>query len=337
MKAKRKVSANLGRTQHRIADKLYDQIRKRIGPSRECPFYKGKKYTQFRIDEHDRLNPRFPNPLVPVEEFDFARKSNGVWGLQAYCKVCYKAYRRGRIELARRRFSHMSEEKIRRWYRKNHTPPTMRCSVCHKDLDPSKFPISKSMEKGLHNECFDCIIAKGTSVREQAWLAEGDWDSWRKAVIKMRKEPVVQCAGWPPAVAAGLCKGEDSGKRMHADHKVPLRAGGINDVRNFQPLCTRCNSIKSDQLDIRLSSKQISNLVGTHYRRSIRREDSVQTTERRLKAGLVAHIESLEIKGRYLFSIRMKKKEINGQWSPEYVYRKGLKWLERGGYQPIKE
>src|SRR3989338_3526737 len=102
MKTKRKVSSNLGRTQHRNAEKYYAQIKKRIGPVRRCPFYNGKKYPELGIDEHDKLNPRFPNPEVPIEQFDFMYdKNKKIWKLQAYCKVCYKAYRDARIGKAR--------------------------------------------------------------------------------------------------------------------------------------------------------------------------------------------------------------------------------------------
>jgi len=336
MKPKRSVSANLGRTQHRHADKHYASIRARIGATRPCPFYGGKKYRQFSPQSHNQFNPDLPNPAVPIEEFDFAIKKDGVWGLQAYCKVCYKAYRRGRIEVARQRWITMSDEEIRQWYRKN-VAKTMRCSVCHKHLDPTHYPISRSMEKGLHNECFNCVASKGVSVREQVWLSDGDWLSWKEAVISMRREPLVECAGWPPAVAAGFCRGARSGKRMHADHKVPLRAGGINDVRNFQPLCTGCNSVKTDQLDRRLSAKQIRALVGKVYQGKVHAGESVSTIERRLKAALITRLEGLEQKGVYLDAIRAKKKEVNGQWVVGHAYRKGKEWLIRGGRREISE
>ena len=164
MKPKRTVSSNLGRTQHRVADKHYTQIRLRIGAVRSCPFYGGKKYSQFSKQTHDLLNPMLLNPSVPIEEFDFLKKKSGIWGLQSYCKVCYKAYRRGRIELARRRWAPMSDDQIRQWYRDN-VAATMNCSACHKALDPSRFLISRSMEKGLHNECVECVASKAFSLR----------------------------------------------------------------------------------------------------------------------------------------------------------------------------
>ncbi|MDO8407668.1 MAG: HNH endonuclease signature motif containing protein [bacterium] len=330
MKSKREVSENLGRTQHRDADKYYAQIKKRIGAFHPCPFYSGKKYKQFSKDEHDKRNPNFPNPRVPIEQFDFQfDKGKKYWKLQAYCKVCYKAYRRARIELARVRWAKMTDTAIRRYVRMNIPGGKVCCSVCKKRRDPNYFPISRSMETGLHNECVDCASSKATSVREQAWLSDGDWSSWKRKVIEMRKEPLVVCAGWPPAVASGRCRGEGNGKRMHADHKVPLRAGGINDARNFQPLCSGCNATKSDQLDTRLSAKEIRNLVGSRYRSLVRSGDSIQTTDRRLKAALWEYLENLEMAGQYLKAIKAKKREVNGQWDPDHAHRKGVVWIKR--------
>ncbi|MDB5195527.1 MAG: hypothetical protein JWO84_711 [Parcubacteria group bacterium] len=336
MKPKREVSSNLGRTQHGRADKLYREIKKQIGPTRRCPFYNGSKYPQFKKNEHDRLNPKYLNPNVPLEQYDFALdKMSGSWKLQAYCKVCYKAYRDARIQRAREMWVNksgkpMSETQIRKWFTKT-IGPEMRCSVCKKLKAPDHFPISRSMEKGLHNECYDCMSAKGTSVREQAWLSGGDWSSWKAAIQKMRLESTVVCAGWPRAQAAGICLISVAGKYMHADHKVPLRAGGINDARNFQPLCRKCNIKKSDQIDPRLRPSQIKNLVNKEYIRFIKDSDSSESIERKLKAALFARINNLYVSGKYLEAIRKKKKEVNGQWSPEHAFQKGTEWVKRGG------
>lgn len=245
MKLKRKVSSNLGRTQHRQADTLYAQIRKRIGQFQRCPFYHGKKYTQFSPDEHDRRNPALPNPEVPIEQFDFSfDKLAKHWKLQRYCKVCYKAYRDARITKSRATWIHadgssMNDDEIRSWYQFT-IGPTMRCSVCKRELTPFHFTISRSMEKGLHNECMRCQIARANSVREQEWLADGDWSSWAAAVRVIRHKKKVTCAGWSRSVLAGTCKKSGTGKEMHMDHVIPLRAGGMHDKKNLQPLCTHC-------------------------------------------------------------------------------------------------
>ncbi len=333
MKIKRSVSKNLGRTQHHHADDLYILIRKKIGPFRRCPFYHGKKYPKFHENEHDLLNKNFPNPNVPIEEFDFAKKPGGEWGLQAYCRICYKAYRDARIHKSRatwikRDGSLMNENEIRSWYRKN-VSPKMICSVCKRKLDPKYFSISRSMEKGLHNECFDCQGARANSVREQEWLSDGNWSSWTRAVLRLRRSSKVKCRGWPRSVKAGECLVYMNGKRIHADHIVPLRAGGVNDARNLQPLCTVCNEKKSDQIDPSLSPIRIRRLVGVSYKSLVKEGDSVATIERKLKNGLRKRVSELIENGTYLDALKEKKKEVNGQWKIARAYRKGFEWFSR--------
>jgi len=335
MKLKRDVSGNLGRTQHRRADLLYKQIKKRLGPTRPCPFYNGKKYPQFNPKSHDKLNPAFPNPAVPIEQYDFAlNKKSGAWGLQAYCKVCYKAYRDARIGKSRETWIQkngkpMTDQQIQSWYVKN-VSPTMRCSTCRIEKTPAAFRISRSMEKGLHNVCIDCSAASGASVREQAWLSDGDWNSWKLAVQKMRKNKKVVCAGWPRSVVIKACKGTDEGKKMHADHRVPLRAGGLNDKTNFQALCGPCNIRKSDQIDPRLKPLQVKKLVGKKYKAIVKISDSTETIERKLKAALFSNISTLHASNLYLEAIKAKKKEVNGQFSIDHAFNKGVLWLTRG-------
>jgi len=334
MKPKRKVSDNLGRTQHRQADKLYVQIRKRIGPFRRCPFYHGKKYPQFSPDEHDKLNVTFPNPDVPLEQYDFLfHKRAKQWGLQAYCKVCYKAYRDARITKSRATWIHadgsyMNDDEIRSWF-VVHVGPTMRCSVCKQELTPQHFAISRSMEKGLHNECEKCQIARANSVREQEWLADGDWSSWTDTVRAIRRKKKVVCAGWSRSVLAGACEKSGTGKEMHMDHVIPLRAGGIQDKINLQPLCMQCNSKKSDQIDPASSVEKISAHIGASYKNSFRASDSIPTIERKLKNALAQRIGSLIATGKYSEVLRAKKKEINGQWNVARAERKGRAWFSR--------
>ncbi len=327
MNIKRRVSSNLGRTQHQHAEQHYAEIKKRIGPCRACPFYGGKKYPLLSPAEHDKLNPDFPNPNVPIEQYDFAQKKKEM-GLQAYCKVCYKAYRDARIGLSRSSFSTMDDAGIYAWYLKN-VGPTMRCSVCKRELSPTRFAISRSMEKGLHNECRECQIARANSVREKEWLSGGDWSSWEKAVRKIRMRKKVLCAGWSRSVAAGVCEKNGTGKEMHMDHIIPLRAGGIHDKRNLQSLCTQCNIRKSDQIDLKLSAREISKLVGTSYKGAVRVIDSISTIERKLKNALVQKVGALIRTGEYRNALRAKKKEVNGQWDVLRAERKGREWFFR--------
>lgn len=331
MKKKRKVSKNLGRTQHYQADSLYRLIAKKSGPTRKCPFYGGSKYPQFDSKSHNLLNPKYPNPNVPIEQFDFCKKE-GKWDLQAYCKVCYKVYRDARINFSRKTWMRnrrkMTDSQIRDWYKKN-VGPTMQCSACKRELSPENFRISRSMEKGLHNICFNCEMSFGESSREKEWLSEGDWKSWKSAVVKMRRTKKVKCAGWKRSVLSGDCKIESRGKNMHADHIIPLRAGGIHDVSNFQPLCSVCNEKKSDQIDPLIKKKKIISLVCNRYKKYINISDSIETIERKLKFALEAYLSRLVKSKSYLGAIKKKKKQVNGQWDPKRIYKKGIDWLTK--------
>lgn len=334
MKIKRKVSINLGRTQHYKANFLYQKIREKHGPTRKCPFYGGKKYLKFNKNSHNLLNPNLPNPNVPIEQFDFQLKKSGnnKWDLQSYCKVCYKAYRDARINNARSTWvndkgTRMTDSEIREWYKKN-VSAIMQCSVCKRDLPPESFSISRSMEKGLHNVCYECVVSLGASDREKIWLSDGHWNSWRKIVLNLRKSKNVQCAGWKRSVLSKHCKGKDSGKNMHADHIIPLRAGGIHDARNFQPLCSACNEKKSDQIDPLINIKKYKILICSRYQKSFADFDSIETIERKLKNAVENYISKLESKDLYLKSIIEKKRKVNGQWNPRRIYKKGLKWLD---------
>ena len=116
---------------------------------------------------------------------------------------------------------------------------------------------------------------------------------------------------------------------MHMDHIVPLRAGGIHDKRNLQPLCAQCNSKKSDQLDTTFSVTKISACIGTSYEKVFRASDSISTIERKLKNALAQRIGQLIASGEYRAALRSKKKEVNGQWNVLRAEKKGREWFAR--------
>ena len=334
MQPKRRVSANLGRTQHREAEAIYDGIRSRRGGARRCPFYGGKKYPQYGPDAHDNLNPDFPNPHVPIEQFDFAKKGD-VWDLQAYCKVCYKVYRELRKQKARSQWvnsngSDMSDDDIRQWFRDN-VGPEMECSYGNHWEDPSAFRISRNMEKGLHNICLECepMTRLAQGLREKEWLAGGYWGSWAREAERIRGLSRVMCAGWPLSVQFGHCEGELPGRRMHMDHIVPLRCGGIHDSRNLQPMCGTCNIKKTDQIQTDMACGEIIARIGPECHRVVNPNDSIQTIERKLKAHLENRILTSIRNGNYEQEVRDLKRRVNGQWDVDRVVKKGSDWARK--------
>ena len=336
MQPKRKVSGNLGRTQHRDAEEIYESIRSRRGDTKSCPFYGRGQYNALGYDKnsHDKLNPDFPNPNIPIEEFDFLKKK-GEWDLQGYCKVCYKVYRELRKQKARSQWenadgSTMDDDDIRQWYRDN-VGPEMECSYGNHWEDPSAFRISRNMEKGLHNVCIECepMTRLAQGLREKEWLAGGDWDSWARKAEWLRTQEYVECEGWHLSVKFGNCKGALPGRRMHMDHIVPLRAGGIHDATNLQPLCGTCNIKKTDQIEPDMTYREILELIGPDYHHVIDEQFSIPTIERKLKAHLENRILTSIRNGNYEQEVRDLKRRVNGQWDVERVVDKGNKWAKK--------
>ena len=326
--ARKIESDRLGRTRHREANELYQNYAKVHGSTKRCPFYGGSKYSGWE-NAHDIINPKFPNPDVPITEFDFSGDK-----IQGYCKVCYKVHRQLRIDRARGQWYHpdgteMTDDEIRQIHRS--TEGDVWCSTGQHFVDPGEMGISKSMENGLHNICFTCepLTRTAQGLREKEWLAGGDWDSWNQAAEQIRRQGRVPCAGWPLSIQFGNCEGALAGENMHLDHIVPLRAGGIHDAVNLQPMCGTCNIKKSDQLNPDISVDEILERIHPDYHSIVNRTDSIPTIERKLKAHLATMVEASVQDGTYEQKLRDLKRRVNGQWDVERVVKKGQEWTEK--------
>lgn len=328
IKKKRSVSKNLWRTQHKNADYIYKEISNTQGRFKKCPFYKWKKIPPVWQTNHNEINTKYDSEMVPIEEFDFQMKKDWTWGLQSYCKMCYKVYRQMRIKNSRKVFEKMSIEEIYSWYIEN-VWKSMICSKCKEDLEPVNFRASPWMEKWLHNICYDCEWWSWDSVREKEWLSDWDWTSWKDKVIEMRHKKEVKCSWWPQSVKLWYCLWVQSWRDMHADHIVPLRAWWIHDWQNFQPLCKTCNSKKSSQLDSYISIENIKKLSSKKYHYAISENDSNSTIERKMKQALVEYISNLYKSNSYKKMLILKKKEVNWQWNIERFYKKWTDWIKK--------
>ena len=187
------------------------------------------------------------------------------------------------------------------------------------------------MRTGLHNVCFECehLTRLAQGLREKEWLAGGDWESWAREVERIKGKGRVLCAGWPLSVQFGTCEGELPGRKMHMDHIVPLRAGGIHDSRNLQPMCATCNIKKSDQIDSGMKFDEILARIHPDYHHVIDQSDSIQTIERKLKAHLEETIIGFIQDGTYEQRVRDLKRRVNGQWGVERVVKAGKEWAKK--------
>lgn len=70
--------------------------------------------------------------------------------------------------------------------------------------------------------------------------------------VYQKKTPRIHLSGekWDRVVAhyqnkCAVCGATNAGKKFQQDHKVPRSRGGTDAITNWQPLCDRCNNVKS--------------------------------------------------------------------------------------------
>ncbi len=178
--------------------------------------------------------------VLPVRKFYL---NKGGKGLQGACITCQKNYRANRIQRSREKFRNMTKPEIYEWYRKTYGE-TARCSKCDTCKSPSEFPISISMERGLHNHCIACSLGTSQgngSLRDFIFMPDKDGITYKK------KEACERCGGT---------------FKLAVDHILPIAKGGTDCIANKQTLCTHCNSKKNDTIDCAVHME----LLSTRYR-----------------------------------------------------------------------
>jgi hypothetical protein len=177
--------------------------------------------------------------ILPIRMFYL---NKGGLGLQGACIPCQKNRRADRIKRSRARFNGKTKEEVYDMYKETYGQ-TKICSKCNTPKPPTEFPISRSMETGIHNHCFVCSVNQSGHGDLRDFIYFPDKDG-----IKYEKE--VKCA---------RCgRTED----LAVDHILPIAKGGSDCIQNKQTLCTHCNSSKSDTLDCTLTAEFLS----TRYR-----------------------------------------------------------------------
>lgn len=165
--------------------------------------------------------------LLPVRDF-YLNKSGG--GLQGACIICQKLRREARIRRSRERFGGKSKQEIYDMYLQTYGQ-TKICSKCKTPKPPVDFPISISMETGLHNHCFLCSIGNSQGnggLRDFIFMPDKD------GIKYVKKHSCERCGGTD---------------KLAVDHILPLAKGGNDCISNKQTLCIHCNSRKNDTID----------------------------------------------------------------------------------------
>ena len=185
---------------------------------------------------------------LPVRNFYL---NKGGKALQGACITCQDNRRANRIKRSREKFEGKSKEEIDEMYLKTYGQ-TKTCSKCKIPKSPSDFPMSISMETGLHNHCITCTIGNSQGnggLRDFIFMPDKDG-------IKYKKKDKCE-----------RCNGTD---KLAVDHICPIAKGGSDCLGNKQTLCVHCNSRKNDKIDCVVSP----DLLCARYR-----DDSLNFTD----------------------------------------------------------
>ena len=241
---------------------------------KECRF--GIRGNKFGI-KHEGDNP------LPIREFDIQGEF-----LQDRCNECErgkdgKGWRQARSAACKANVEHLTPHEIRhlhypeyvrkcnkcskRWWLEKEDfvndsdckecihivgefTPVKSCSWCRYFFPIDDFPISRTMESGMFNQCTDCSKSYSEAVGNRWYTLNPDG---KNTVRKNKNSQCVYCS---------------SKKGLDKDHIVPLSKGGTDHNENIQTLCgaagNACNNIKSNSISERdfksiheISKKQI--------------------------------------------------------------------------------
>jgi hypothetical protein len=217
LKTQRKTE-NLGFNTAKTQDECYDAIEK-VSPTSRC----GRK-----THEGERI--------LPIRKFYLM---DGGKKLQGACIICDKKYRAERIKSSREKFEGKTKQEVYSMYITTYGQ-TKTCSKCKASKLPTEFPISISMETGLHNHCIVCSIGNSQGnggLRDFIYMPDKDGIKYKK------QEKCERCGGT---------------HKLAVDHILPIAKGGTDCIPNKQTLCVHCNSKKNDTIDCPVKSDFLS-------------------------------------------------------------------------------
>lgn len=184
-----------------------------------------KKCSRSSVIPHKRYNfvHEGNNPLS-IREFNLQTRSKD--GLQPNCRNCEKKFRRGRINKNKDFYKNITSEEIYANYIIKYGENKKVCGRCNIKKSPAEFPLSRTMESGLHNQCNECQINYRESVSDR-WI---------------RFCPDGHTVNKPgDAKKCIKCGSKDF---LQFDHKWPISKGGTDNIENIKILCRTCNQAK---------------------------------------------------------------------------------------------
>jgi hypothetical protein len=144
------------------------------------------------------------------------------------------------------------------------------CRKCGEQKDIYDFYRTKQNRDGLHSWCKKCVLAQNSEYRKahlgvvfgkprsevafeekhkrRAWGNRSYGTTTKKLWEELKKVYNHTCL---------CCKRQEPEIKLTLDHVVPLSSGGLNLIKNAQPLCRSCNARKGTRyIDYRLDYRQ---------------------------------------------------------------------------------
>lgn len=247
-KKQREVNNKLGKNITREHNKIYDEIEKRIGQTKQCRFghkrgsktgVKHEGNFDVKIRDFELKGVNIVNDEVIITSVD---------GLQGFCRNCSQQRRRKRIDVSKTENKNKTREEIEEMHIKDYGSNLKRCSRCKNMKILSDFNLSRTMESGFHNMCKVCSSEYGSSVGDR----------------------------WINYLPDGNYKYNKNTNEEHDDHIFPLSFGGSNEKINHQLISSTENLKKSNSITHFISIDNINpELLSFRYRRVLKETNNL--------------------------------------------------------------
>lgn len=134
-----------------------------------------------------------------------------------------------------REYMRKNSEKIREWYKQ------------HRKAHPEYYKIYRKRWRETHLERCNLLIRR---YRARKKGAEGfhTLEEWEL----LKKQYSYKCP---------VCGKREPEIKLEEDHIIPLSKGGSDYIKNIQPLCRSCNSIKGVQIELQISKGRWPKIV----------------------------------------------------------------------------